>query len=1689
MTHINFKLLDYVIKDKNDYDENGDEQKQLLVQMFGLNEKGETFTVNVNNYKPFFYIQVPDNWTITTKNKFESHLVENLNLKGLVDCKIIKRQKLYGFDAGKEYKFIMLKFNTLGEYNKTKYLWYKNIIYCKNCKKKILIDKEKKIICPECHEEYNEDDTKENTNRQIEDYIFNKDKLKIYESTIPPLLRFFHINNISPSGWIKIPKNKVKENFSRQKQSISNYEYTVDEKYIKADNKEDSVPYKICSFDIEASSSHGDFPLPKKNYRKLAIDILDYFNNEKEKILSNNKEFNEMLLKDILYTAFGFVDKSSELDGDMHYIDNINLVYPKKEVVKEEIKEKIEKWISLPVKQLNSEIDKEEQNLIKMFEKNDEDEENNEYYKLKTYVKVRSTVLDVILDDKMDREAKLNEITMSMNIFPDLKGDEVTFIGSTFWKSGEQETYLEHITCKGNCSHFGNEKTKIESFELEKDVIKSWTKLIQKENPDIIIGYNIFGFDYPFLFTRAKENGIEEEFLKISRIKNEICGNKDKNGKYSIEKSSINIASGTHEFHYIKMNGRIQIDLLNVYRRDYNLESYKLDYVSGYFIGDKVKKIENQEDTTIIYSKNLMGLREEAFINFDETGYSTESYADGKKFKVLEINKKENKFIIEGIANPDMKKSVKWGLAKDDVSPQDIFRMTNGSDDDRSIIAKYCVQDCNLVHNLLIKTDILTGFVEMASICSVPLSFLIMRGQGIKLLSYISKKCREKRTLMPDLNKKFNDGGYEGAIVLPPKCGLYLDNPVACVDYASLYPSSMLSENLSHDSKVWTKEYNLENELIKITGDRDKDNNFIYDNLDEYKYVDVKYDTFDWIAPPGKKKKDKVKVGYKICRFAQFPNGKRAIMPSILEELLAARKATRTSAKFKTIKTKDKNQYIGLILKDDEEKIVIKVKDDNIEIKKTNIDSIEDTYNDFMKNVLDKRQLGYKVTANSLYGQCGAITSAFYEKDVAASTTATGRKLLTYARRMVEEVYGDRICETSYGVVHSHAEYVYGDSVTYDTPLMLKNKNTNNIEFCEIGELGNIWREYEGFKVNESNRREKQQSIVNDYEIWTSKGWCNINRVIRHKCNKQMYRITTHTGIVDVTEDHSLLDENGNKIKPTEVKVGEKLLNYYPEVKNEKKVDFTSIEKYKMEIVDKNIEEKKAFIYGFFYGDGSCGRYDCKSGLKYSWGLNQKNLDFCLILKELLEEIYDKEFKILDTIKSSNVYKIVPSCGEIKIFVDEYRNKFYNLSKFKIVPIEILNGNNNIKEAFLAGYYSADGSKCLNEKTRSLRMCNKGKIGTAGLFYVAKSLGLNVSLNSRKDKKNIFRLTCSLNKQRKEENVIKKIEKLGYIKDFVYDIETVTGNFNTGFPLIVKNTDSVFMSFNLTDLKGKPIRGKEALKITIELAKEAGELSTKYLKKPHDLEYEKTFMPFLLLSKKRYVGMLYEENPDVCYRKSMGIVLKRRDNAPIVKDVYGGIIDILMKEQDIPMSVEFTRNILNDIVNEKFGLDKLIITKSLRGFYKNPNSIAHKVLADRIGKRDPGNKPSVGDRIPYVYIETNFSKKQKVLQGDKVENPLFIKQNKIRPDYGFYITNQIMKPVTQVFALILEQIPEYKSKYKLLKKNINDLEDKIDDETKLEQKIQKLKDKEVEDLIFRESLLKTQQIKTGQTNILSFFGK
>ena len=1263
-----FRIFDFnVLNEKEQTDSSEDESykvkkdnSKFVIQMFGINEHGESCSIIVENFKPFFYIKVDESWNQGTKTQFLSFIKKKIGKyyeESICECKLIKKKKLYGFDGGKEHKFLFISFENIQAFNRAKNFWY---------------DKNRKLL--------------ENG------LVWGTTQTYLYEANIPPLLRFFHIKNISPSGWIALPKKKTIE-IKVEKKTTCTYEYIIDYKSILPLNEmEMRVPYKICSFDIEASSSHGDFPIPVKSYKKLATNIVEYFESQD----NMSPEICRDKLRNIILCAFGY-------KNNMKCID---LVYPKiAPSVEKEVVDKTELWLNSLVRSMKKESDDldGQLNIEDMFDAMNQEEEgegegeqgneSENYYgykpKKKSKQQIEGTVVDILCDKKYDRETKLSEINISLSkVFPRLEGDKVTFIGSTFLNYGDKEPYLNHCIALNTCSPLSStENSHLESYQTEEEVLLAWSNLIQTENPDIIIGYNIFGFDYEFMFRRAEENGCAQEFLKLSRNKGEVCANLDRDtNRYKLEETSIQIASGQHDLKYIKMNGRLQIDLYNFFRREENLTSYKLDYVAGHFIGDYVKSLdyERSKDTTSIKTGNMTGLLEGSYIHFEEIGHSTDYYANGAKFQVVKVDKSACKFYVSGEICPDFTKKVRWCLAKDDVSPKDIFQLTNGSADDRAIIAKYCIQDCNLVHYLMNKVDVLTGFIEMASICSVPISFLVLRGQGIKLTSYVAKKCREKGTLMPVLEKLDSDDGYEGAIVLEPKCDLYLDNPVACVDYASLYPSSMMSENLSHDSKVWTKEYNLKDELLTITGDTDESGEkFIYDDLPGYEYVDICYDTFKYVRKSATSAAEKVKSGYKICRFAQFPEGNRAIMPSILEELLLARKTTR--------------------------KLIPQQTDE------------------FMKNVLDKRQLGYKVTANSLYGQCGARTSTFYEKDIAASTTATGRKLLTYAKRIIEETYGDAVCQTSkYGPVLTKAEYIYGD------------------------------------------------------------------------------------------------------------------------------------------------------------------------------------------------------------------------------------------------------------------------------------------------------------------------------------------------------------------------TDSVFFTFNLQTPEGEQIKGKKALEITIELAKEAGHLASQFLKNPHDLEYEKTFMPFCLLSKKRYVGMLYEEDPDKCKRKEMGIVLKRRDNAPIVKDVYGGIIDILMKEQDIGKATEFLRSCLRNIVDEAYPIDKLVITKSLRSGYKNPQQIAHKVLADRMTARDPGNKPSSGDRIPFVYVH---NPNKKALQGEKIETPTYIKQQNLKIDYSHYITNQIMKPVQQVFALVLEKMWEMKNKKGKItkfKREVQELK-KTTAENKFEEKLEKLKNSEVKVLLFDEFLRETNNQKQGQMAITSAF--
>jgi len=203
----------------------------------------------------------------------------------------------------------------------------------------------------------------------------------------------------------------------------------------------------------------------------------------------------------------------------------------------------------------------------------------------------------------------------------------------------------------------------------------------------------------------------------------------------------------------------------------------------------------------------------------------------------------------------------------------------------------------------------------------------------------------------------------------------------------------------------------------------------------------------------------------------------------------------------------------------------------------------------------------------------------------------------------------------------------------------------------------------------------------------------------------------------------------------------------------------------------------------------------------------------------------------------------------------------------------------------------------------------------------------------------------------------------------------------------------------------------------------------------------------------------------------------------------------LMKEKNIQKAIDYVNKCLQDLVDGNVPIEKLIITKSLRSFYKNPQGVAHKVLADRIGQRDPGNKPTSGDRIAFVYIvNKNVEKGKKMLQGDKIETPGFIKENKLQIDYSFYITNQIMKPLLQLFGLVLEDIwmsqkPPRRAKVTNLKKEIENIKAAEEDEKKCEKKISKIKDKEVQSLLFDKYLRDTNNIKEGNQAVTKFFFK
>ncbi|KAK6520528.1 DNA polymerase delta catalytic subunit [Arthrobotrys conoides] len=297
-------------------------------------------------------------------------------------------------------------------------------------------------------------------------------------------------------------------------------------------------------------------------------------------------------------------------------------------------------------------------------------------------------------------------------IFPDPKIDPVIQIASVVTRYGDKQPFIRNVFCLDTCALIAG--CQLCEFSKEDQMLRAWTKFLQEVDPDVIIGYNIANFDFPYLLDRA-------EALKVKDFPfwTRLNGTKSEAKVSSFSSKQM----GNRESKTTNTNGRIQLDVLQLVQRDYHLRSYTLNSVSAHFLNEQ----------------------------------------------------------------------------KEDVHHTMITELFNGTPESRRRLAVYCLKDAYLPQRLMDKLMCLINYAEMARVTGVPFNFLLARGQQVKFLSQLFRKAGEQSLVVP--NREQKGGGeeeqYEGATVIEPTRGFYKE-PVATLDFASLYPSIMMAHNLCY---------------------------------------------------------------------------------------------------------------------------------------------------------------------------------------------------------------------------------------------------------------------------------------------------------------------------------------------------------------------------------------------------------------------------------------------------------------------------------------------------------------------------------------------------------------------------------------------------------------------------------------------------------------------------------------------------------------------------------------------------------------------------------------------------------------------------------------------------------------------------------------------------------------------------
>lgn len=406
----------------------------------------------------------------------------------------------------------------------------------------------------------------------------------------------------------------------------------------------------------------------------------------------------------------------------------------------------------------------------------------------------------------------------------------------------------------------------------------------------------------------------------------------------------------------------------------------------------------------------------------------------------------------------------------------------------------------------------------------------------------------------------------------------------------------------------------------------------------------------------------------------------------VMEGLLTYVVDKRDEFKFLTSEHKDKSKELQVLL----DKNINKLSDDRIEKAKLMIND-----NSKLASNYDKKQLPLKILANSFFGAYGApYIFNWGDSDCAEETTCRGRQYLRLMVRFFTEKYGFRP--------------LVGDSVTYDTPVYIKYKDTGYIAIKAISDMFN---ENSLFIDNEGLRDFEEKP----YQVLTRNGWKELKYVYRHSTDKNIHRITTKDRLLNVTEDHSLF-QNGIEIKPSTLKRYDKIDTY--------ELPFNSL--------DTNLTPDKGFLMGFFLGDGSANCSERKSkyvsrktglikynkGKRSDWKISNSRIELLEKLQVILKKEYNLDGLIKNHLKSSGVYNLVVYNSN---FTKTFCEEFYTSYREKIVPDIILNSSLEIKKAFIEGVFNSDGYGDTIETCSDIGM--KSQTAMAGISLLLKEIG------------------------------------------------------------------------------------------------------------------------------------------------------------------------------------------------------------------------------------------------------------------------------------------------------------------------------------------------------------------------------